>query len=437
MLSARLFRQRVPRLIAFSIILVMTLAIMVPFATRPVLACPEPPPQPLRFLYMQSEQVVVARVGKSEVVRIENEGEEDSQMTYLKTALHVSSTLKGESQPVLYLSHWSYKYYQDPFSNDAEGKTFLLFLKPNESEEEAGTYTIDDMSYGAKQLSDADLKVYVRRIEELAGILKAEKPGDKEIVEWLVRLVEEPATRWEGAYELVTSSYFAEYKEEQARAAQAQAAAAAEASEQQAAAATTEVEAPQPETPEGEEEYYNPYDQGIKAEYFESLTAEQKYRLTTALVNIEHLKDADQVLVELVQKWDDARLVPYLLAQLRQTDSESQYLTDNLMMIVARKIGDESLIAEVDKFRNMEEEEVIAATESSAPESSEEAVVEEPAEAPAVSEAEAQATAEAAEKAAHDALMQKRKVRLERFIALAESAAAKPIAAKTSAPELP
>ncbi len=444
MLTARLLRQPVLRLIAFSIIFAAVITVAVSFATRPALACPEPPPQPLRHLYVQSDQIVVATVGKTEVVKVENpEAAVEEQMSQLKTALHVSSTLKGETKPVIYLSHWRYSDYPDALSNDVDGKTFLLFLNLNAEDE---TYSIDDMSYGAKQLSDANLKIYIKRIEELAGILSAEKPSDKEIVEWLVRCAEEPATRWEGAYELVTSSYLLEYQEEQAkaRAAQAEAEAAASSSDETSEEAKTGVasegETASSESESHEEEAeYNPYGAHVKAEFIGLLTDEQKYRLTTALVNIERLKDADSVLVEVVKRWDDARLVPYLLSQLRHTDEESPYLTENLMMIVARKIGDEALIAQVEKFSTMENEETGEGDgmAEAVEETGEQAVEEATEESAEASESEQTAAQEEAEKAANAVRQQKRKRMLEHFITLAESAVPKPVeaqAANTSTP---
>jgi|GEM_PF-1630447 len=442
MLTARLLRRPVLRLIAFSTILAAVITVAVSFATRPALACPEPPPQPLRHLYVQSDQIVLATVGKTEVVKVENpEAAVEEQMSQLKTALHVSSTLKGETKPVIYLSHWRYSDYPDALSNDVEGKTFLLFLNLNAEDE---TYSIDDMSYGAKQLSDADLKVYIKRIEELAAILSAAEPSDKEIVEWLVRCAEEPATRWEGAYELVTSSYLLEYQEEQAKAAQAEAEAAPPSSGETSVEVKTgivfasEMASNEPESHEEEVEY-NPYGAHVKAEFIGLLTDEQKYRLTTALVNIERLKDADSVLVEVVKRWDDARLVPYLLSQLRHTDEESPYLTENLMMIVARKIGDEALIAQVEKFSTMENEEVVEGdgAAEAVEETGEQAVEEVTDESAEASESEQIAAQEEAEKAANAVRAQKRKQMLEHFITLAESTAPKPVeaqAVKTSTP---
>ncbi len=412
MLSARLFRKPVARLLGFSIIVISMIGVAIPFASNRTQACPAPPPQPLRQLYAQSAHVVVARVGKSEITK--TEGEDEDVMTYLKTALLVSSTLKGEPEPVVYIHHWMYQEYKDAISSVTDGEQLLVFLSQNK---EDGTYYVDDMSYGIKKLSDAHLKVYVQRIEELASIMKAEKPGDTEIVEWLVRCAEDPVTQWEGAYELAMSHYAVEAEKAQAESEgksaveasdteEAEAAQAATTSEEAQAAEAGDVEINSDEVPSQEITFYGDY--AMNAKWARLLTTEQKYRLTTALTSIETLRSEHYYLIELAEKWDDARLVPYLLSQLtRIPDEEGTYLTDNLMMIVAKKLGDEAIIALAEKIRNSEYEEAVETVEVEVtPEANNEAVAEKTAEQ---------------EEAEQAAALQKRKTTVQYFVTLAES----------------
>ncbi|MBC7909527.1 MAG: hypothetical protein H7Y30_03440 [Pyrinomonadaceae bacterium] len=417
MLSARLFRKPVARLLVFSIIVISMIGVGIPFApgsrTR---ACPAPPPQPLRQLYVQSAHVVVASVGKSEVTKTEGEGEgegeDEDKMTYLKTALLVSSTLKGEPEPVVYVHHWMYREYKDTISSATEGEQLLVFLSQNK---EDGNYYVDDMSYGIKKLSDAHLKVYVQRIEELASIMKAEKPSDTEIVEWLVRCAEDPVTQWEGAYELAMSHYAIEVQTEQAA---REATSAVEASDTEAAedaqdvttseeaqaAEAGDVEINSDEVPSQEITFIGDY--AMNAKWARLLTTEQKYRLTTTLTSIETLDSTHHYLIELAQKWDDARLVPYLLTQLRKgRDDEGNYFTDQLMMIVAKKLGDEALVALAEKISNGEEVGDVDYAEET-DEANNEAVVEKTAEQ---------------EEAEQAAILQKRKTMVQYFVTLAES----------------
>jgi hypothetical protein len=411
MLSARLFRKPVARLLVFSIIAISMISVGVPFAPSRTRACPMPPPQPLRQLYAQSAHIVVAKVGKSEVTK--TEGEDEDEMSHLKTALLVSSTLKGEPEPVVHVHHWSYREYKDAISSATEGEQLLVFLSQNK---EDGNYYVDDMSYGIKKLSDADLKVYVQRIEELASIMKAEKPSDAEIVEWLVRCAEDPATQWEGAYDLAMSHYVIEAEKEQA---EREAASGVEASETEAAepeqAVSSSEEAQVAEAGEVEviseeapviQEIRGFYGYSGNANFARLLTTDQKYRLTTALTSIETLDSTHHYLIELAQKWDDARLVPYLLSQLRKAkDDDGNYFIDHLMMIVAKKLGDEALVALAEKITNGEEVEEVDFSEET-DEASDEPIVEKTAEQ---------------EEAEQAAILQKRKTMVQYFVTLAES----------------
>ncbi len=439
MLTAGKFTRFTARLLSLNLIAATLITVGASFApvSRTAVACPAPPPQPLRVLYLQSPQIVIARLGKTEAIKpadAEAAENQDSEATQLRTALLVSSTLKGETKPVVYVNHYTYGDYKDGLSSEEEGQTLLVFLRPQDEGED---FYVDDMSFGVKKLSDADLKVYVQRIEELASIMKAEKPGETEIVEWLVRCAEEPATQWEGAYELMSSSYMVDYEQEQANAANPEAVteeavteepvvaeaeaevATAEPAEEQAAEATeTESTASIQEVEAQDYEFQNEYP--TKSDYFKLLTAEQKYRLTTALVNLETLGDAHYYLIELTQKWDDARVVPYLLSQLRNSKDESPYLTDNLTMIVAKRIGDKALIALAEKFAAGEEE-AAAETEVQADAESSDASEENINAEATLSEAEQ-------EQAANAATTQKRLARLQYFITLAESTVPQPAA---------
>jgi hypothetical protein len=80
------------------------------------------------------------------------------------------------------------------------GKTVLAFLAWDDKRK---GYIAPGLSYASKALEADDLKLYLERIGELSQIpeeKRAEKPSD-ETVDWLVRCIEHPSTRWEGAYE--------------------------------------------------------------------------------------------------------------------------------------------------------------------------------------------------------------------------------------------
>ncbi|MBV9209338.1 MAG: hypothetical protein JOZ52_01845, partial [Acidobacteria bacterium] len=188
------------RFAPFALSLAAVLAVAASFS-NPARASASYEAQPLRVMYLTSERIVTARLGKTETVRIEKPAEDDGRevTVYQKTALLVSTTLKGEHEPVVYVYHSSYGDYGNALTRIEEGQTFLAFLNPSG---EGEGFQIDNMRSGLKILTDDELKIYTRRIEELDGIMQAKVPNVAELVEWLVRCIEEPATQWEGAYDL-------------------------------------------------------------------------------------------------------------------------------------------------------------------------------------------------------------------------------------------
>ena len=401
MLTAGRLANRIIPIVVFSIILAAVF-VVAGYLTGQTYACPGPPPQPLRALYTQSDLIVIAQVGKTEVTRIKN-SDDDVELSFLKTALLISSTLKGAPQETVFVDRETYGDYRDQLGSANEGQTFLVFLNKNP---EGEGYDIDNMSFGLKQLSDDHLKVYVSRIEELASIMKAEQPSETEIVEWLVRCVEEPATRWEGAFDLAANNYTQQSEEM---------------SINEGASTELSEESPQSEASETPVERAYPNEGWIQSlpvapteiNYLSLLTAEQKERLTTALINGELVSDRDSYLIEIVEAWDDPRLVPYLLSQLRQIDNASSYYADSVMMIIAQKLDDETLKGIVEKLNAYDDtnETSDAEVDSKNVETDEQ-------------RAQRQA-------ALQEASLQKRKTTVDYFIAIAENTVPKTVSVKS------
>lgn len=422
--NARFFAPTFARQVSHALVCTAAVAFAVLLFTH-ARACPVSEPQPLRRLYMQSDRIVTARVGKSEAVKVEMLGEEGAQQTpfsYLKTSLLVSSTLKGEAEPVIYVNHTMYGDYKDALSQaEDDGGTLLLFLN-RQSEEEGGGFFINEMSYGLKALPDAELKIYTKRIEELAAIMREKKPDEAAIVEWLVRCTEEPATRWEGAYDLWTSYNALQY-------AQQDRAETPENSEAVEETATREANPEaNPETNatvdiEQVPEYFQivPAYYDREGKFIQLLTPEQKNRLLLALLSIETLNGKDYPLIEVVKDWDDPRLVPYLLSQLKPRTDEEPYPPGELMLIVANKLGDKALIALAEKFRDSNSSEDMI--EFPMDESSEAGVEEERGADNDSAGVEVTSREAAAEEARSQMIEQRRSAALQYFVTLAESIA--------------
>lgn len=377
---------------------------------RRTAACSAPPPVPLRELYMTSKRVVIARAGQSALLPTINEHGYDN--TPLRTSFYVSRTLKGEKEEeVVHVYQWLYGEDRAVPEDFAEGKTLLLFLADRE---EGEGYRVTDYRYGAKQLSDDDLKVYVKRIEELEVILRDKEPDKKKIVEWLVRCAEEPATRWEGAYELNTSQTSLSYEEEKSKETKTEDAEEADVSAESATESTTEEaqEVTETETEQEGDVTVDSQFSSYTSEFARLLSEDHKSRLTNALFRIQEIADDDLQLLQLVISWDkhDDRLIPFVIAQLNKVKQDPPYYAERLVTALAEKLGDEKLIERAEAY--CENAMYYDPDQSEAAESSdddEEEVVEET----ALDREEASLTGNSA---------QKRSTRLQKFLAEVEVA---------------
>jgi hypothetical protein len=333
-------------------VLLVAAALTCAFALQRSLACPIPaPPQPLRTLYKLSERVVVARVGAKEVLTTEDE------IASVRITLHVTENVKGT--PVQVIHYYRNELVRKDEEKDEEqeqaisfssgrpvprlkrGERYLFFLDPRE---EGGGYEVNDDDYAIKKLSDEALKVYLERMKELDDITRQEPEDKHAIVEWLVRCAEEPATRWEGAYELHESAEAiargdeAETEEEgETEAAQAQAGAEAPntsagseaqtAPEPQASddsGAALSPEAAQEEVPINKLPWvrgyrYTPPDPTLMP----MLNAVQKQRLSDAFVTTSEPVEGDDLLVQIVKDFGDARFPGFVLARLHRFEDEA------------------------------------------------------------------------------------------------------------------
>ncbi|HEY0097952.1 MAG TPA: hypothetical protein VGB76_03260 [Pyrinomonadaceae bacterium] len=358
-LSAQLSARRVPLVLTFVFVAAAFAFLCIePPASS---ACPVVLPKTMRMLYNESALVAVVRVADS----VEVKKEED--MTLKKIGLRISSLLKGESKGRvvdLYLQFWG-----DLDGSSAnvfqKGEVLLVFLDANEDGE---GYALTDFERGAKKLSPDDLKVYVSRLEELAAIMRSKKPDAAALTEWLVRCAEEPATRWEGAYELAPDGLPFEDSGEPGDADADADVANAEVSvtlddpgREQAkpegvaaaqAATTTNGVVPANDADEsGERADPQEIMRRLRAaagepqvDFAALLTPAQKERLMTVLLAAEEWNEGEQMLLLLAANWKDARLVPLSLKHLARMADKPTYQAEDLMRVVAHMLADRTLI---------------------------------------------------------------------------------------------
>jgi hypothetical protein len=298
--------------------------------------------QPLRTLYKESDLIIVATAGSS--VKVEAEKE----TSLMKTALNVISTHKGKAKKsVIYVYHWAYSDGDDTFAKD---KKQLVFLKRSDRGKDG--YEVDDISYGVKKLSDADLTIYTQRIAELAMIMQAAKPDDAQIVEWLVRCAEEKATRFEGVTELANS--FRQLRDHEEKHTQE-----VEEEESQEAEADSEAEM------EIEEEASEPDQVNEEAQEYLKITSHltqgQKDRVLARLYDTEELSHGEFNLLELARQWKDARLAPFLIAQLHRMEAAPKRFAETIIEHLVELLDNqevEDAAAEYSNNVSYEDEEV-------------------------------------------------------------------------------
>ena len=358
--SVRRSVQSLLLLSARSVLLVSTVvfaaaAAFVVFPPPASSACEISMPKPLRALYKESDLVAVVRVGESVAVETENAS------TLMRTELRVTSLLKGESQKKKVVNLYDYIWEGEEASSPrvkAKDDVLLVFLKPYEKGE---GFVPADFDRGVKKLSPDALKVYVSRIEELAEIMRSEKPDEAALTEWLVRCAEEPATRWEGTYELAFNAALPADPEEVAATSDSVQANAEPAVEdvkddgKKAKGGGDSVE-PVATTAGAEQNVNNESGNGDRVDtvrlpqveeqidFAALLTPAQKERLLTTVLNAEELEWSEQLLVRLAANWKDARLVPYSLKHLARMADKPLYHAEDLMRIVAHTLGDGTLI---------------------------------------------------------------------------------------------
>jgi len=290
-------------------------------------------PSTLLRLHRESDLIAVVTVGRSKFVKAENESKQ------MLTGLEVVSFLKGGSRGrVLPFYNWVSDEDRDPIK---PGDTLLVFLDRRKSDDgkPLDGYETSDWLRSVKRPDDAALAVYRQRIEELTPILERTPLDEAELIEWLVRCVEEPATRWDGANELNRSVSLlrppAERTEREIKPND-------QISNRAALLKVEEVK---------EEGEVSEADDDTEENLTIPLTASQKARVAGALFSIETLGEDDLELVELVQKLEDKKLAPYLASQLRKMIPEAPNLAEDLVSILAEILDDEEVSKAADHYR--------------------------------------------------------------------------------------
>ena len=300
----------------------------------------------LLTLYRDSDAIYIARFDKKEDGQLLR-AEDGYMVNRVKTHFTVISALKGDPAKLLELDDEEFRYrlptvgqsgghtseavfVKDRGSFDEErsaspGDKVLLFLRSTGPERELA---LVDHRDGIKRLGPEDEQAYIARIKELGSILTGEKFDAAAVAAWLVRCAEEPATRWEGAFELERGFRQLDWKERTKRAggrARDGEGGHAEKSKDQSNNAEIDL-----------------------ADVAAAVTPHQRGQLTNALLSASYFSVAgaggtlpagDIQLLKLVRRWSSREIAAAAVQRLKY---RSDFTTDDvfLMNMVAEIVGD-------------------------------------------------------------------------------------------------
>jgi hypothetical protein len=364
--------------------------------------CPDEPPSTLLSLYKKSDAIFVGTFDKTTVGDVVSE---DEHSTMVKASDHysISSTLKGTTQKFFVNTYEQYHYKGSDGTEEVEeeegygvekvepGDTVLLFLKFKAEDEEntSGKPGLEIVHYrdAVRPVKASEVSSYEARIRDLNGIFSGKKADDADILKWILRCIDDPVTRWDGAFELLNSFQSLEWKKQQEDEAKNKVENEESSDVETDAELTDEkIESSDADVEESHEMEAEEEEEIDTSAYASLLTAEQKDSLTNIAINLKPAKaedtensedevekptlsDGDRVLFELVKRWGDARLAAVMLDRLRIAGDN--YEKADWMNSIAEVLKDGELKTAAEKFSEVsyrEDDETVKVEKTETPE---------------------------------------------------------------------
>jgi hypothetical protein len=340
----------------------MSAALLLSPITASARRCEDKPPETLLSLYRKSAEIHIGRYERTEDFAVIEQAE-DYTVVQVRKHFSISETLKGSSRTSFFTQEDEYRYSDSNYDGDEyadehgysmvkleAGDAVMLFTA---ADPESGNLILADYVDGVKKLSADEMKSYTARVEELGSLFRSGEPTEAEALKWIMKAIEDPITRWEGAYELLSGVQYLEWKKER---------------EEYLAEKTAKGE-----TIEEWEYDLNYFDGGFDNSGYAKLLSEgDRRRLVDLLIEskpIERTKDNEysllvrgqDALTDLVGRWADRRVAAYLLAEIRRGGAH-YYRTGQLMDVVATALGDSTLKSLGEKYSEIyyDDEEPIA-----------------------------------------------------------------------------
>lgn len=240
-------------------------------------------PRPLRKLIAESELIIIGHV--IEIMKMEKQERTIDDNTIAR--IRIQEVLKGIIREQVIDVPYNPNYICPAPPHYFPNTDVVVFLK-----EHKGTFYTHALSYGVKTLTPEGITVYRARIVEMLDILTMEDSYAQffETVEWLVKCVEHPETRWEGTYELSPESDFMSF-----------------------------------------------YAQSELKPFQSMLSAEQRDRLATALFATESPGYADLGLIDLVYRENETKVHALLVKTLKELPENSLFFANEYMERIIRR----------------------------------------------------------------------------------------------------
>lgn len=316
--------------ISASLIAALVGSFLLPLNTKPVYACPVEPAPTLLELYMGNDLVVVADVISEEIVNREPESDLGDWAVFKKN-IDVVTVYKGTPPEDLTFER---SEYATPVRDETgaatgakerwnallPGNRYMLFLQ---KDKDSGEYQLAPSFSSFRKIEAANEKLYDQRLNQLASILKAKKGQLPALTEWLVKLIEEPETRYDGTADIRYSFQGLHYQRDDG-----------ETDEEKAPFALTD------------------YSSVNLPDIAESLTDSQKQRISAVLerslqetlaAGDDDEESLDYDLVNLVTNWDRDQMTMRVNAMIQNSDPTDSKRINILMSFMNYAAYDDEL----------------------------------------------------------------------------------------------
>lgn len=353
--------------------------LLIAFSSTASFAC-EDPPLPLRGMYLDSDVIVVGKIGKAgKWIAGTKEADSEYQIFNRAYPIAVEKVIKGDAGGQIAVNEENYHFLgeengakvpADDLEYSELGKDTgrrLFFLKKSEDGKVYTEIYHNRYNFAPK---GKDMETYIARLAELNTMYKdGAQPAKETVLEWLVSMAENPVTRFEGAYELTQAFNSTRWEAENAEAEAAERKAAEEAK------ARGEVVAELPATEEvaehaegeGDHEEYVSY---IDADFARLITPAQKERIVKAFMTlkfdyemkkhadagpddegyVETLNEGDRQLLDAALLTGDRRVAVRLMQEMPMLIKHEKYQASTYMEMIAGAMKDDRLKKLYEKY---------------------------------------------------------------------------------------